>query len=94
MKRLNSHKYNVLLVKDGIGVPKPCTRRLPSDRFTFGDAVPRDFEDAQKGKSSKRSISQAKVIFVFSYFVVAILSAEYAAGSGQGLHATEQVGIR
>ena len=46
MKRLNSHKYNVLLVKDDVGKPKPTTRCLPDRHFDFGKAVPRDAEDA------------------------------------------------
>ena len=50
MKRLNSHKYNVLLVKDDVGLAKPCTRRLPSDRFTFGKPEIRDPEDVRRGK--------------------------------------------
>ena len=50
MKRLNSHKYNVLLVKDGVGVPKPTTRRLPGNRFAFGKPDPVDLENAGKGK--------------------------------------------
>mmetsp|Transcript_933 Transcript_933/g.1444 ORF Transcript_933/g.1444 Transcript_933/m.1444 type:complete len:106 (-) Transcript_933:611-928(-) len=48
MKRLNSHKYNVLLVKDDVGARKPCTRKLPSDRFTFGKPELRDPEDVRK----------------------------------------------
>ena len=50
MKTLHSHKYNVLLVKDGVGVPKPSTRDLPHDRFAFGKPEVPDPEDAQKGK--------------------------------------------
>ena len=46
MKRLNSHKYNVLLVKDDVGKPKPNTRCLPNKHFDFGKAVFRDPEDA------------------------------------------------
>ena len=53
MKRLNSHKYNVLLVKDDVGRPKPTTRCLPNQHFDFGKAVPRDAEDAGKGKFGK-----------------------------------------
>ena len=53
MKRLNSHKYNVLLVKDDVGKPKPTTRCLPKNNFDFGKAVPRDAEDAGKGKFAK-----------------------------------------
>jgi len=59
MKRLNSHKYNVLLVKDGIGVPKPCTRPLPSDRFAFGKPEVADPEDAHKGKSNAQPSRRA-----------------------------------
>ena len=50
MKRFNSHKSNVLLVKDGVGKSKPCTRRLPGTSFTFGKPEIRDPEDAGQGK--------------------------------------------
>ena len=50
MKRLNSHKYNVLLVKDDVGRPKPTTRRLPDTQFIFGKAEIRDPENAGQGK--------------------------------------------
>lgn len=46
MKRLNSYKYNVLLVKDDVGKPKPCTRRMPSGNYWFGKEQERDPEDA------------------------------------------------
>lgn len=49
MKRLNSHKYNVLLVKDDVGVPKPCTRKLPTN-FWYGKPEVPDAEDAHRGK--------------------------------------------
>ena len=51
MKRLNSHKYNVLLVKDDVGRAKQSTRNLPTNNHTFGKAERRDPEDAGKGKS-------------------------------------------
>ena len=50
MKRLNSYKQNVLLVKDDVGRPKPTTRKLPQENFTFGKPEKRDPEDAGKGK--------------------------------------------
>ena len=50
MKRLNSHKYNVLLVKDEVGKPKPCTRKIPGQEHTFGKAERRDPENAGQGK--------------------------------------------
>lgn len=50
MKRLNSYKQNILLVKDDVGKPKPPTRKLPKDGFTFGKPEVRDAEDASKGK--------------------------------------------
>ena len=50
MKRLNSHKYNVLLVKDDVGRPKPTTRKLPNTEFIFGKAERRDPENAGQGK--------------------------------------------
>ena len=46
MKRFNSYKQNVLLVKDDVGKAKPCTRHLPSGRFTYGKLEIRDAEDA------------------------------------------------
>ncbi len=50
MKRLNSHKYNVLLVKDDVGRAKNTTRRLPHDMHTFGKAETRDAENAGQGE--------------------------------------------
>lgn len=50
MKRANSYKYNVLLVKDDVGKPKPFTRKLPGESFTYGKPEIRDVEDAGKGK--------------------------------------------
>ena len=44
-------RYNVLLVKDDVGRPKPNTRRLPSKDFTFGRAEIRDAEGVRQGKS-------------------------------------------
>ena len=52
MKRLNSHKYNVLLVKDDVGRAKQSTRNIPNESHTFGKAERRDPEDAGKGKST------------------------------------------
>lgn len=48
MKRLNSHKYNVLLVKDDVGRAKQSTRNIPNESHTFGKAERRDPEDAGK----------------------------------------------
>ena len=45
MKRLDSYKYNVLLVKDDVGKPKPCTRRMPEEGYWFGKEQIRDPED-------------------------------------------------
>ena len=53
MKRLNSHKHNVLLLKDDVGRPKPSTRNLPDKKFTFGKLEYRDPEDAGQGKLRK-----------------------------------------
>ena len=39
MKRLNSHKYNVLLVKDDVGKAKPFTQDLPGEDFAFGKST-------------------------------------------------------
>ena len=50
MKRFDSWRQNVLLVKDDVGKPKPTTRRLPKGVFTFGKPEIRDAEDASKGK--------------------------------------------
>ena len=56
MKRLNSYKYNVLLLKDDVGRPKPTTRRLPDERHAFGKAEQRDAEGADKGKQKEKVI--------------------------------------
>ena len=50
MKRAHSYRYNVLLVKDDVGRPKPNTRKLPPNCFTYGKAEIRDIEDATAGK--------------------------------------------
>ena len=52
MKRAHSHRYNVLLVKDDVGKPKPNTRKLPRQGFTYGKAEIRDIEDATAGEYS------------------------------------------
>ena len=38
-----------MLVKDDVGKSKPSTYNLPSDGFTYGKALPRDKEGANKG---------------------------------------------
>ena len=58
MKRLNSHKQNILLVKDDVGKPKPTTRRLPGNQFMFGKPEIRDPEDAGQGKQSQTNLSE------------------------------------
>lgn len=50
MKRFNSYKSNILLLKDDVGKPKPNTRKLPGSTFTFGKPEIRDPEDAGQGK--------------------------------------------
>ena len=50
MKRANSYRYNVLLVKDDVGKPKPNTRKLPDNEFYYGRPEIRDIEDAGAGK--------------------------------------------
>ena len=101
MKRLNSHKYNVLLVKDDVGRPKPCTRRLPSNAFTFGKAETRDPEDAGKGKPEvQNSLNKTEPFYLetnlyclsFSDLIVALLQRVSFAKAGQRLQETEQVG--
>ena len=52
MKRAHSHRYNVLLVKDDVGKPKPDTRKLPRQGFTYGKPEIRDIEDATAGEYS------------------------------------------
>ena len=59
MKRLNSQKYNVLLLKDDVGKPKPNTRRLPDEKFSFGRAIYRDAEDTGQGRSVHYILNQA-----------------------------------
>ena len=46
MKRKDSHKYNVLLVKDDVGRAKPNTRKLPKPEFAYGKPEVYDDEDA------------------------------------------------
>ena len=101
MKRLNSHKYNVLLVKDDVGRPKPCTRRLPSNAFTFGKAETRDPEDAGKGKHEVQNctiktepffLKTNLVALCSSDLIVALLQRISLAKAGQRLQETEQVG--
>ena len=51
MRQANSHKHNVLLLKDDVGRPKPSTRRLPGGPdFSFGKAERKDAEGARQGK--------------------------------------------
>lgn len=44
-------RTNVLIVKDDIGKPKPNTRKLPADGFTYGKPDRKDPEDCRAGKS-------------------------------------------
>ena len=58
MKRLDSHKHNVLLLKDDVGRPKPSTRRLPGGpNFSFGKAERKDAEGARQGKSRAANVA-------------------------------------
>ena len=50
MKRTRGASNNVLLQKDDVGRPKPNTRRLPPETFTFGKKEIRDIEDAGQGE--------------------------------------------
>ena len=50
MKRTRGPSNNVLLQKDDVGKPKPNTRKLPPETFTFGRKEIRDIEDAGMGK--------------------------------------------
>ena len=50
MKRTRGASSNVLLQKDDVGRPKPNTRRLPPETFTFGKKEIRDIEDAGQGE--------------------------------------------
>ena len=50
MKRTRGASNNVLLQKDDVGRPKPNTRKLPPDTFTFGKKEIRDIEDAGQGE--------------------------------------------
>ena len=64
MKRINSHKYNVLLLKDDVGKPKPNTRRLPDEKFSFGMAIYRDAEDTGQGRSVDKISYKANHLFL------------------------------
>ena len=50
MKRTRGASNNVLLQKDDVGKPKPNTRKLLPETFTFGRKEIRDIEDAGMGK--------------------------------------------
>jgi hypothetical protein len=43
--------WNHLLLKDDVGHPKPTTRYLPYEHFTYGKPEIRDVEDAGQGTS-------------------------------------------
>ena len=43
--------WNHLLLKDDVGHPKPTTRYLPYEHFTYGKPEIKDLEDAGQGKS-------------------------------------------
>jgi hypothetical protein len=43
---INNKQTNYLLLKDGIGKPRPFTRDLPDARFTYGKALTYDPEGA------------------------------------------------
>ena len=100
MKRLNSHKYNVLLVKDDVGRAKQSTRNIPNESHTFGKAERRDPEDAGKGKltitkfcAESLSCVCANVLYVcfISHFDLAILSWECSLSPRQRLQEAQQV---
>lgn len=44
--------YNHLLLKDDVGRPKPTTRMLPEESFTYGKPEIRDPENASQGKDA------------------------------------------
>lgn len=87
MKRLNSHKHNVLLVKDDVGKAKPTTRKLPRDAFTYGKPEVRDIEDAGMGKQPPLpSVTDRVCPFsVTSGLQVAVLVRELNQEARQGL---------
>ena len=84
MKRLNSHKQNILLVKDDVGKPKPTTRRLPGNQFMFGKPEIRDPEDAGQGKQSKHIVANF-IYDIISHFTMALLERQSAEDAGQRL---------
>lgn len=65
MKRAQSYRQNVLLVKDDVGRAKPFTRKLPNDYFTYGKPEIRDLEDAGQGKSHSTKEGVLKVLFIY-----------------------------
>lgn len=54
------NKRNQLLVKDGVGRPKPGTRDLPPQGFTYGKADRKDQENAGIVTSSWKMHEQSK----------------------------------
>jgi hypothetical protein len=45
---------NILLLKDDVGRPKPSTRRLPAESFTYGKPVHRDPDGVKQFSPEER----------------------------------------
>ena len=94
MKRINSHKYNVLLLKDDVGKPKPNTRRLPDEKFSFGMAIYRDAEDTGQGRSVDLISNKANhLFFSYSNLKMALFSGKSAPKPRQRLQKIKQDSI-
>ncbi len=53
---MKSKQTNYLLLKDGIGKPRPFTRDLPEERFTYGKPLIYDPEGAGDCNSNQYMI--------------------------------------
>ena len=69
MKRTRGASNNVLLQKDDVGRPKPNTRRLPPETFTFGKKEIRDIEDAGQGEYRLLLFRFRRLFFILITFL-------------------------
>ena len=69
MKRTRGASSNVLLQKDDVGRPKPNTRRLPPETFTFGKKEIRDIEDAGQGEYRLLLCQFRRLYFILIIFL-------------------------
>ena len=61
-------------MKDDVGRPKPNTRRLPNEKFSFGMAIPRDIEDTGQGMNPQSHPFQTNLIMFLLYIILTVTS--------------------